>query len=398
MLQLLRSCAFLALAASASTARTLTTVDPSGGSSALVDAVTAAQPGDTLIVLPGLYDAPSIDKPLQIFGSGDPATIQLDGKTIVDGLAAGETVVLRGLLLESFGTEEAATLDIAGGGTVWVEDCEVRGADYLTSSSLSNVAVRVEGDVVVPIVTFMRCTLRGGEALGLFGPTNNAGLLVTAASAFVYDCTIEAAQSGSGPGPALYMGGGAEVFVSGGSILGADGRPETVLGTCETDGGPAANVISGVLTVLDAVVMGGAAGIGNCGGAVPGPDFQIVFGTLNELTGDARSYRANAPVAVGETLSLELEGLPGDLVLLGVSGSTTPILFLPGNGAALGGSPSLLKTIGFVPASGSLDFDVPLGPLGVDVLTVYTQAVFVDAGLDLFLAPGSALTLFSTAP
>lgn len=389
----------LGLLAWAPSAQTVTTVDPGGGSGALVDAVAAAQAGDTLIVLPGTYDAPSIDKPLQVVGRGAVGALELSGKTSIGGLLAGETVLLRGFTLNSVGSDAAATLTLSGDGSVWIEDCEVLGADFLTTASLQNDAACVDGAGGLPLVSFVRCGLRGGEAFGIFGATANSGLVVSDAGAFLYDCEVEAGETGGTPEPALGVFAGAEVFVSGGSVLGLDGRPETVFGTCETDGGPAARVSSSVMTVFDATVQGGAAGVGTCGGAMPGEDFQLVSGgVVNDLPGKARAYQVDSPVVVGEVLAFEFAGLPGDLAVLGLSTETEPFLFLPGDGAILVGGPIVLSTFGVVPASGSLELDIPLGAIGGDVLNVYSQAAFFDSAGLLTLSSGSALTLLSDAP
>lgn len=396
MLPLLRSSAALALLATASTAQTVTTVDPGGGPNALVDAVALAQAGDLLVVLPGLYEAPSIDKPLQIYGSGDPEAIQVDGKSSVSGLALGENVVLRGLTFASFGTETEMepTLGFTGAGSLWVEDCIIEGAGFAVSSSTFGVGMSVDGGADSPTATFVRCTIRAGDAFSIFGSPDNYALSLTDTAAFVYDCAIEGAQSSSGPAPALLVSSGSDAFLSGGSVVGAEGRPETVLGTCETDGGPAVRVFSGALTVLDANVLGGPAGLGNCGGAQDGDAYQNTFGTIAQLPGDSRSFQANSPVTVGQTLSFEFEAEPGDFAVLALSADSTPTFFPTGNGAVLGTLPALfLDPLGLVPASGSTTLDIPLAPIGSSALTLYAQAAYITPALELYLAPGSALLL-----
>lgn len=399
MFDVARALATLAVVASIPTAQSVSTVDPSGGSTALIDAVQAAQPGDTLVVLPGTYDAPQIEVPLNVLGSGAPGAVLIDGKMHVGGLGAGEAIVLRGLSLDSSGPENEPTLDISGGsGSVWIEDCEILGAQFaLESLSPFNTAVRVDGTAGAPLVTLMRCAMRGGYAFSLFPQVNNKALAVDDASVFVYGSTMEGAGSSFGPQAALEQTGNSEVFLAGSEVLGVDGFDNFGL-VCETDGGPAANVFGGVLRILDTNVAGGAPGSGTCGGAVAGPDFQISsLGQLVELPGDTRSYQANSPVAVGETLTLEFDGLPFDLVALALSSDTTPSLFLPWNGAILGSGSSVVRFFGLLPASGSLSLDITLSPTGDDVLTVFSQAVFVTQ-TELFLGSGSVLTLLATAP
>ena len=73
------------------------------------------------------------------------------------------------------------------------------------------------------------------------------------------------------------------------------------------------------LVTLDAQTVGGAGGQGvnaRCPAAPNGPGIEVLAGSLTELPGNARSSEVGSPVRVGATVTLTVEGQPGDLVFL----------------------------------------------------------------------------------
>ena len=112
-------------------------VDPMhrGDHPTITEAITAASPGDRIVVRPGLYDEGLvIDKPLEIIGQGGP------GEVVVQAL--GKNVVLfkttmgrvANLTLRQTGGGEWYAVDIAQG-RLELEDCDI------TSRSLACVAI-----------------------------------------------------------------------------------------------------------------------------------------------------------------------------------------------------------------------------------------------------------------
>jgi hypothetical protein len=127
-----------------------------------------------------------------------------------------------------------------------------------------------------------------------------------------------------------------------------------------------------------------------------GPTF-VGSGSIVPLSGVARHLKANAPVRAGETLTFELEGLPGEVPLLLVSLAQDP-QFLPALGGYLlvGLPPAEAFVLDPLPASGrtSLAFAVP-GPGALASLTCYAQAVFLDPSPRLWLGAGTPLVLLA---
>ena len=97
-----------------------TAVTPQCGHATLQDRIDAAQPGATLVVLPGTYAAPlHIDKPLTLEGQGWPV-IQGDGSGDVVRITAPD-VTVRGFVVRGSGKSldrEDAGIRSAGANTV----------------------------------------------------------------------------------------------------------------------------------------------------------------------------------------------------------------------------------------------------------------------------------------
>lgn len=143
-------------------------VDPMhrGDHPTITDAIEAANPGDRILVRPGLYEEGLvIDKPLEIIGEGDP------GEVVVQ--ATGEDAVLfqanmgrvANLTLRQMGDGEWFGVDIAQG-RLELEDCDI------TSQSLACVAIHGGADP-----RLRRNRIHDGNQDGVFAYENARGTL-----------------------------------------------------------------------------------------------------------------------------------------------------------------------------------------------------------------------------
>jgi len=129
-------------------------------------------------------------------------------------------------------------------------------------------------------------------------------------------------------------------------------------------------------------------------GAAPDVD----AGQLTTVPGEARAFTINTPVHVGELLTLDFAGLPGDGVLLLVG-------FVPANmpkaqykGALLVGGASQLFALGALPGAGTMTLGAPAPafPAVLDSLPLVLQAAFItgegpmlsDPARPILLQPG----------
>jgi F-box protein 11 len=142
-------------------------VDPMhrGDHPTITEAITAASPGDRILVRPGLYEEGLvIDKPLEIIGQGDP------GEVVVQAL--GKNVIL---FKTTMGRVANLTLRQTGGdsygvsiaqGRLEMEDCDI------TSQSLAGVAIYGGADP-----RLRRNRIHDGKNAGVFVYNNGQGTL-----------------------------------------------------------------------------------------------------------------------------------------------------------------------------------------------------------------------------
>lgn len=366
----------LALLASAAPAQSVWIVDDTPGSDVdfadVAPAVSAASPGDVVVVRDGTYGAFAIDKSLAVVAKGSGART---GAITVQGVPAGAQVLVRGLRGDSVLVQSVQ-------GNVWLEDLE--GPPLFGTLALP---IRVQNSADVSIT---RCFVGRPPA------ANVAALTLRQSRVHVYDCTIVGSPAGGAlggpPGGAGVLLDGGLLFASGGTISGGgEASPwcnQAGAGLVIVQGPGAQGAF-----LRDCSVQGGATCGGGSAPAVVGPPELLTV-----LPGDARDFVAG-PLAVGEaTGGGSLLGEPGDICILAVSLSQTA-LFAPSllAGTQLVASPLLLPA-GAIPGSGwtLVSLPVPKLPPGIDGLVLYCQGAFIQ-GTSLFVGSPSATALIDGA-
>ena len=132
----------------------------------ITDAVKAANPGDRILVRPGLYEEGLVmDKPLEIIGEGDrgEVVVQATGKSAISFRASMGRVV--NLTLRQTGGGQWFGVDIAQG-RLELEDCDI------TSRSLSCVGIHAGADP-----RLRRNRIHDAEQSGVFVYENGQGTL-----------------------------------------------------------------------------------------------------------------------------------------------------------------------------------------------------------------------------
>lgn len=131
----------------------------------------------------------------------------------------------------------------------------------------------------------------------------------------------------------------------------------------------------GMAKVLECSLQGGSGGIG-AGAGSPG---QPYTGPVDFVNGQGRSLFAPSLVQSPALLSVELQGLPGELVYLLVSSALDPLPTAAG--VLLAPAPALVP-LGALPPGGSLPLALPLPglPPGLEHIVLHAQGLFVDPG------------------
>jgi hypothetical protein len=394
-------------------------VDAAGGGeySSLIEALAAADDGDTLLVRPGDYRefGESVEisgRSLSVIGDG-AGPVLLNATQI--SLPLGKRVVLRGLTIEATTFDSSTTGLSLAGGDVFIEGCSIFGRDGHSAFasafggkavSASNVRLVLQG-----------CTLEGGrgsdssEATFLGAQPGGYGIEVFIdATVAVYGSTITGGAGGDSipssfsPAPGN-VGGlglradfGGPVLVAGTTITGGEGGSgDEIPGSFSASayaGGDGVQVSGGTtLTLQDSTLIGGAPGVDGAG--QPGfPGIALDVHVPASVVQNGTAHRANAfgpPASEGGTIQLDVTGEPGDLFALFLS----PLPAVPLPAVKLGffhlGAPLLGPfVIGPLGPSGSASLSVPAPNLGFGpegAVLVYQQA---------FVKPAVGATLLSS--
>lgn len=377
-------------------------VNPSGGPFPTIDAaVAAAQPGDTVLVKTGTYGALQLGSKPLVVSADVGAVVQINETVTVQDLAAGDSIVLRGLRVKSaFGGAGLRVLNSPG--ELWVEDCVLEGTS-LPRFVVGRGAVLEDAESV----SFTRCDIRGGSG-GDFLITGGDGLVLMGTSgAHLFDCT---ARGGVGPpllaaGPATVGGAGARVaggflYASGSTFLGGVGGPGFVglFGAPCSDGGQGGPglLVEGTTAEVhlhDHAATGGAGGASGGASCVVGPDggdVQAPPGVVATIPGVARRVDAVHPVREGELLTFNYQGLDGDLALHFLAAGQDAV-FTPALGGTVLLEPVAFQLLwsGLLPAGGSAQHALTVGPIAASSALVYTQLVVLNAASPLSLQVGN---------
>ena len=366
-------------------------------------AMALAADGDTILVRAGTHSLASEQTAIAVHGrelavvaEAGAAPVLLFGIQL-SGVPEGSVFHLRGLELNQ---PNGYALDVLGGaGTVWVEDCDLRG----TSPYSGHLRMLDAADVVV-----VRSRLdTEPHSAGDGSLASGAGIMVLGGALYLYDSVVRgrpghAGEAGIQAGSAAVFLGDGFLFASGNTLSGGDGAPGFPIVpfgcTGPTDGAAALELGDAAPLALTVgnVLAGGAPGELGCSGvpAETGPLATVASGTITPLGGAARSFEADSPIASGGLVTLSFTGSPAELVgvLAAVEHGALP---LPVYGGAL-----------FVDSTALLVTTTSLGPSGTTALAlvdslitptngfvrIVLQAFFVDIDLTVTLGPASLLT------
>ena len=382
-------------------------VDAAGGAGAFTEiqsAVDAAVDGDVILLESGVYHSFVVTaKALQIVEDAG-ADARVFGSLVVEGLAPGQSLVLRGLIVSGQPMFPGSTQFLDNAGSIWVEDCELKNTGQ-------HDGVRVQGCAAV---SFLRCTLRGGPSPNPVpsGDLPTAGLDAIGSTVALYDCELHGglgAFGGHTGGPGARLTGGT-CFASGCAFVGAPGGKgiQVCTGgecTCSDggDGGPGLELFAlepravELGCTFEGGPAGGVADPVNCVPGASGVPMQTESGQLQSLAGPPRHFACASPVRERSLVVLDFAGEPGDVAFVLTSADPAHLPMVAG--VLLVAHPVVIVALGTVSASGTVSATLPVGalPAGVDELEVFLQAGLIDALGQRRLAPASALVVLGSA-
>lgn len=365
-------------------------VDAAGGAGSdfvsLSAAVSAAAPGDVLIVRAGSY-AQAIElsaKPLTIVAEVGAAVQAL--KAEVSDTASDQPVLIRGLTLST--TDALSGSADHAQGPVWFEDTTFLGVPVPPG------ALSASGGVIVyssASVVLSRCTLTRpfiSSPLGALHAQNGSRL-------HVFDTSIT-----SQPDQAAILLGSSFLDAAGSLVMGSNGANGLPFPFCTAQNGGDGLVLSGTSQVLvRGTVLSGGTGGAPCG--LDGAPLIVNGGVVTTLPSPVGAYRIDALVRDDETVHATFQASPGDLAWLLFS----PV---PAPGIAVGVFDGQLLLdlatldgffVGVVPASGELALTAPAPALapGQESAVLFTQALLSTPGGRLRMASPSALVVVDDA-
>lgn len=395
-------------------------VDDNGGPgvafTTIQAAVDTAAEGDTLLVKDGSYDESVTisGKSLAVIGEVG-ASVQVLRTVYVQSLGPAQWSLVRGIDAPMTGTFVfGEALRVWGNaGPAWIEDGFFDGKHNFGGPASG---VLVSG---APGVMIARCQLRGGTGIASkFGDVKAGGpaLLAISTTACVYESTLRG-ENGSQAGPSFGFpavgGTGATIdtctlFTSGTDLIGGNGADGVTGAFGCAPGGPGGNGLvvynaSSQALLLDSTLQPGAGGLaaGACAAGGPGLPSFLFAGTLSTLPGTSHALEIASPVRENQPVSALATGVPGELVVLGLSSSQGAPLLIPSWGGAVHLGPGFtVLAAGTVPASGTLAISATAGslPPGVDSAVLYLQPGFVTpATAAIALGAPSALVLLDSA-
>lgn len=393
--------ASIALAPAFPAAGGVLVVDQVGGAgvfTSFVNALGAAADGDTILVHAGdysgeaLFGASTQGKALTIVADPPGAIVEL-GPFGVSGLAAHQTVVLRGLRISGAQALNSVGLIVKNcAGSVWVEDSTLTGGRSGPGPHLP-IPGYAALETNAAHVTLVRCSVRGGLPYGgdpINGPgSGGCGIVATNATVAVFDSVVAGESPAIPQLPSLPSGvgivaTGSSLAVSGSSVTGGAAN----CGTCLPGFALQANAASSVRWIDSTFAKGG--------GGLGGSDISAPAGVVSSWPGSARSLRLTSPVVELQPVTVDVEGVAGDTVWIVMSANAAHVpLAIPGWLAVAPPvvGPFLLAAIP-APAT-TLTFNVvapPLVPATIDAFTFLVQPLVVN-GAEAFAGAPSAFTL-----
>lgn len=367
----------------------VTVVDSANGPGAhftsISAAIAAAGDGETIVVRPGLTgtyaESLSIDSLDLTLTSASAAPIQLEGSLDIRNLDASQTVAVVGFDVGSPAVGRGLTVSDCTG-AVWIEntDAEAGGtgegfpALWIARSTAVTV---VDGffENVDPLVGAPGLLVDDGSVVAFYGSTAKEHTVeadsCSASPALLVDANSDlSAFDSTVVGGACILTDQSIAFVP--AAVRVNSMSSAVLQNCE--------VIPGMAFGFDGIDV-----VGEVGAQVEFPE------------GENRFVEAPVAVVAGDTLSIEVTGVAGDLAIVAfaLGASTTPlpasVLTLPLD------SPQVITNL-ILGGDGQATIDIPTAaPLGAPALDVFLQCGHL-AGFAFAFGRPTITTLLATDP
>ena len=366
----------------------------------IADAVAAAQDGDLILVgVPagGGYAGFTIDGKGLVVSTMNPGAGMSTGAITIKNLAAGQTVVLRGLVATAPASPPASGLRVLDcAGTVRTEECYFTGSSPTALGAVGRSGISCTN--AASLVLFYT-SVDGGR--GASSDTNDwnamdggPGLFLEDSTAWVHWGQVRGGNGGShfdpdilptenfqcgdgAPGAFLYEN--ATLTCAGTTFSGGNGGSQ-IIGADKSYGGPGVTLWDGLLRQRDNHYVPGT---GTQKHAIS-PDIATVQPEAVETsTTLARRLITDSPRHEFETLHLKVQGQGGDQALL-VLGFGPHAQWFSGLQGGLLVNPlgAALLPLGTVPLAGekTFNFTVPSLPAGLEHVELYLQLAIAIQG------------------
>lgn len=386
----------------------------------LPQAVAVAPEGAILLLRPGVYAPTLVDgKALTILADPQGGARPVLRQLTVKGLLGEQAFVLRGVDIDldlPSGYSSALTVFGAYGlplfqhGTLLFEDVHVR------VSAFSLQSLRAAEIYAALRVTFVRCTLEGGDAVASTGQTGGDGLFAWRSRVALYDCVL---LGGAGAAADGAFG----VAAADGGVGLVDEESDVILAGCLVKGGAGGAGASGANGCVEPADGGAAVELvgvdsrlveygSNLEGGPPGqaaagcPSTALPGGTIVGQTQNVQSVlevvrgvEVSSPAVDGGTIAFDAKGQAGDVLVVFVSPVLDGTFLDKFAGSLVPGLPAAFFVLGPLPGGGAVHLDVPLPqvlPAGVEGIMLFLQPIGPAGSVEGLLGAPSALGLLSS--
>jgi hypothetical protein len=354
-------------------------VDSNGGGqfTDIAPAIAAAQPGDVLLVMPGVYNGFTLDKGLTIIGYG---TVTVAGDASVVGVPAGQTAALVALAPQNLSftncsgpvlaQDFAAVQHIAVSGCT---DARIRRVD----TSIPDGPPMTACGVTASRAELVRCSLRASSAQECAsGVDGGTGLTITGASrvqlarsgayggngSYCFDEPYPQFVGGNG-GPGVVVGSADTLYLTGGGVgqvFGGSGGLNFFYDYCLYDGSPSSGIaiFGGTLRYSGTTSYGPSSQYGlNC---VDLPGIPIGgTGHITQVVPDDPTLDTSGVPTAGGSATFTLSAPAGSSAIL-YFGRHAVLIPDPNTAIEQLTTKSRIVHLGTIPASGVATFTWPI--------------------------------------
>lgn len=402
-----------------------------GSGSALQTVIDSAASGDTVLVHGGSFG------PISIVGKSltlnvEPVAAAVTTGVSITGIAVDQRVVVTGLNVSSPNSGVGFNIHDCIG-PVRLE--RVRAIGSNPQSSTDGLIVTNVNDL-----TGLHSAFNGGNQIPTPGPSTTPsyspgrGLVAVNSNVTLYECEVRGGRGqdahfinsifnevpASAGGTALEIDATSTLFLGRGGITGGDGGAGRAIAcvhipcgfspTAGGDGGSGLVVAPGATArSFDLTLSGGQGGQGGTGGiccpGVPSPNApngapgSMEVGTVTHLAELKVQLSAPTTIRVGQVLSLQITGNPGDLAFLVMSSQTRAVFDPLFNGSLIFGTTARRAFYGAIPPTSLVPISLPVGPLppGVQSTNWYLQPFTRNAAGQLQIGDCRIVTVLDPA-